>query len=110
MPAIWPVVALQLSISRCWKDEKGRTRATLLNAPKATALSPHHGARFVELNQTALGAVIKLYRRAELLGASDPEHYLLPADLSKHTKSFDPLAGGRGYDVTQHQCCVEEAS
>src|ERR1039458_7884684 len=54
------------------------------------------GARRVELNQAALSAVAKLYQRAELLGARDPEHYLLPADLSKHTKTTDPLRGGRG--------------
>jgi hypothetical protein len=80
---------------------------------KRNSTKSNAGARFVELNQTALGAVIKLYRRAELLGASDPEHYLLPADLSKHTKSFDPLAGGRGYDVTPTPMflgyCVEKS-
>jgi integrase len=61
------------------------------------------GARIVELNSAALAAVSRLYRRAELLGATSPDHFLLPADLSKHTKSSDPLRGGRGFDVTQHQ-------
>lgn len=61
------------------------------------------GARLVELNQAATEAVIKLYVRAQLLGACDPEHYLLPADLSRHTKSTDPLMGGRGFDPTRHQ-------
>jgi integrase len=70
---------------------------------KRKSTKSNAGARLVELNQAALAAVVKLCRRAELLGATDPEHYLLPADLSKHTKGFDPLTGGPGYDVTQHQ-------
>jgi integrase-like protein len=40
---------------------------------------------------------------AQLLGTSDPNHYLLPADLSRHTKSTDQLKGGRGFDPTRHQ-------
>jgi len=61
------------------------------------------GARLVELNQAAFVAISKLYRRAQLLGAREPEHYLLPADLSRHTKKTDPLKGGRGFDPTRHQ-------
>jgi integrase len=61
------------------------------------------GARWVELNQAATNAVLSLYERARLLGAKDPEHYLLPADLSRHTKVSDPLKGGKGFDVTRHQ-------
>jgi integrase len=61
------------------------------------------GVRVVELNQAALQAVTRLYVRAETLGAIDPRHFLLPADLSRHTKRTDPLNGGRGFDVTQHQ-------
>jgi len=38
------------------------------------------------LNELGLWAVRHLLERARLLGASEPEHYLLPADLSKHTK------------------------
>src|SRR5205814_6617688 len=41
-------------------------------------------ARIIELNPQALGTVTKLYRRAEMLGATSPEHFLLPADLSRH--------------------------
>lgn len=67
------------------------------------------GARLVELNQSALEAACKLYRRAELLGASDPNHYLLPADLSRHTKVTDPLKGGRGFDPTRHQMSWDTA-
>jgi Phage integrase family len=48
-------------------------------------------------------AVTKLYRRAEMLGASAPEHFLLPADLSRHVKANDPLKGKKGFDPTRHQ-------
>jgi integrase len=61
------------------------------------------GARLVELNAAATAAVVRLYRRAELLGATSPEHFLLPADLSRHTKNTDPLTGKRGFDPTRHQ-------
>jgi integrase len=61
------------------------------------------GVRMIELNQAAFLAISKLYRRAQLLGARAPEHFLLPADLSKHTKSTDPLKGERGFDPTRHQ-------
>jgi integrase len=67
------------------------------------------GARLVELNAAALEAVTKLYLRAETLGAKDPGHFLLPADLSRHTKSSDPLRGGRGFDVTRHQASWRSA-
>jgi integrase len=61
------------------------------------------GARLIELNRDALLAVSRLYRRAQQIGATSPEHYLLPADLSKHTKKSDPLHGGMGFDPAQHQ-------
>lgn len=61
------------------------------------------GVRLVELNQAATEAVSRLYVRAQTLGASEPRHFLLPADLSRHTKSSDPLKGGRGFDPTRHQ-------
>jgi integrase len=60
-------------------------------------------ARLVELNQAATQAAAKLYMRAQMLGATEPDHYLLPADLSRHTKNADPLKGGRGFDPTRHQ-------
>ncbi len=55
------------------------------------------------LNDLGLWAVSQLLSRAQLLGATEPVHYLLPADLSKHTKITDPLKGGTGYDPTRHQ-------
>jgi integrase len=59
--------------------------------------------RMVELNQSAFSAVTKLWARAQELGACNPEHFLLPADLSRHTKQTDPLHGKSGFDVTRHQ-------
>jgi len=61
------------------------------------------GARVIELNAQALAAVRRLYDRAERLGASSPEHYLLPADLSRHVSANDPLRGKKGFDATRHQ-------
>jgi integrase len=61
------------------------------------------GAREVELNGLALWAIKRLIERAATLGATQPLHYLLPADLSRHTKLSDPLKGQRGHDPNQHQ-------
>lgn len=55
------------------------------------------------LNDLGLWAVNHLVARAQLMGASEPRHHLLPADLSKHTKKSDPLYGGIGFDPTRHQ-------
>jgi integrase len=43
------------------------------------------GARLVELNNAALSAASKLYQRAELLGATSPDHFLLPARSTSRT-------------------------
>jgi integrase len=61
------------------------------------------GAREIELNGLALWAIGRLIERAAKLGATDPHHYLLPADLSRHTKPTDPLKGQRGHDPNRHQ-------
>jgi integrase len=53
------------------------------NATKTKA-----GRRTVELNQAATEAVTKLYMRAKQLGSSEPEHFLLPADLSRHHQGW----------------------
>lgn len=55
------------------------------------------------LNELGLWSVNQLLTRAGMLGANDPDHYLLPADLSKHTKKTDPLRGGKGFDPARHQ-------
>jgi integrase len=41
------------------------------------------------------------------LGASHPEHYLLPTLLDRHTRTSDPLKGGSGWDVTHPQSSWE---
>ena len=61
------------------------------------------------LNDLGAWAVNQLLTRARLLGATEPGHYLLPADLSKHTKHADPLKGGKGYDPTRHQSSWDSA-
>ena len=60
------------------------------------------GAREVSLGPIAEAAVRKLLERANVLGAAEPHHYLLPANLSKHTKESDPLRGSKGFDPTRH--------
>jgi len=44
--------------------------------------------RILPLNQTSLWAVERLLERAEELGASEPEHYLIPSRVSG--KAYDP--------------------
>jgi integrase len=61
------------------------------------------GARLIELNQAATQAITRLHMRAQTHGATDPNHHLLPAELSRHTKNGDPLKGRLGFDATQHQ-------
>jgi integrase len=61
------------------------------------------GARLIELNQAATEAVTRLYVRAQTLGSSESDHYLFPAELSRHTKDGDPLKGGVGFDARLHQ-------
>jgi integrase len=58
------------------------------------------GARDLPLNNISLLAVRKLLYRAQQLGANKPDHYLLPRDLSRHTKADDPLYSRRfdGWD------------
>jgi len=55
------------------------------------------------LNDDGLWAVRQLLHRAKLIGASKPDDYLLPANMSKHTKKTDPLKGERGFNPRQHQ-------
>jgi integrase len=63
------------------------------------------GERNIPLNQVSRLALDRLLQRAYKLGAEKPEHYLLPADLSRHTKPTDPLYGRRfdGFDPNLNQ-------
>jgi integrase len=56
--------------------------------------------REIPLNAVAPLAIRKLLTRASQLGSHEPQHFLLPADLSKHTKPSDPLYSRRfdGWD------------
>ena len=67
------------------------------------------GARLVELNHAATVAIVKLYTRAQRLGATEPTHYLLPADLSRHTHATDPLKGKRGFELNLPQASWRSA-
>ena len=46
------------------------------------------GERDIPLNRVAHLAIQRLLERAHKWGAHGPEHYLLPADLSKHTREY----------------------
>jgi integrase len=67
------------------------------------------GARLVELNHAATVAILKLYSRAQRLGATEPTHYLLPADLSRHTHATDPLKEKRGFELNLPQASWRSA-
>ena len=58
------------------------------------------GDRYVGLDKIARWALGRLMARARSLGAVEPDHYLLPTLLEKHTRPTDPLHGGTGYDAT----------
>jgi integrase len=61
------------------------------------------GARTVELNRDATEAAARLLMRASTLKppATQPEHYLMPKDLSRIAHGTHK--GERGYDPDQHQ-------
>jgi len=57
------------------------------------------GCRIIPLNDTATWSLTELFKRAQLLKASEPEHYLFPGFRYKHTKENTPI--GAGYDPTK---------
>jgi integrase len=63
------------------------------------------GERQIPLNRVALFAVRRLLERAHKLGAQQPEHYLLPDNMARHTKPHDPLYDNRfdGWNPNSHQ-------
>ena len=67
------------------------------------------GARFVELNADATEAAARLLFRASKLKppATEPDHYLLPKQLSRITHG--KLKGSHGYNPLQHQVCWDTA-
>jgi integrase len=65
------------------------------------------GARHIELNRDATEAAWRLCLRARTLGATEPEHFLMPKHLSRI--KYGPDKGKRGYDPNQHQVCWDTA-
>ena len=63
----------------------------------------HAGARHIELNVDAAEAVTRLLLRANALGSVDPDHFLLPKNLSRIQHTNNVKESKRGYDPTQHQ-------
>lgn len=61
------------------------------------------GLRTIPLNNGAVWALSWLIERAKALGASDPEHFILPCNHSRRTRDYDPLKGRKGYDPTMPQ-------
>jgi integrase len=64
-------------------------------------------ARIIDLNRDGLEAVQRLLLRAKSLGASEPEHFLLPRHLSRI--KHGPEKGALGYDVTRPQIAWDSA-
>ena len=58
-------------------------------------------ARFIELNRDATEAASRLLTRANHLGATEPNDFLMPKCLSN--VAYGPQKGQRGYDPRQHQ-------
>jgi integrase len=58
------------------------------------------GCRVIPLNETATWALARLMDKAAKLGATEPEHYLLPAAPFRCTKQGKKVAG-MDYDPTQ---------
>ena len=78
---------------------------------KRTTTKTNKGARFVALDKMACWAIGKLLSRAKRLGATEPEHYLLPTRLDRHTRANDPLHGvaiDTGWDVNHAQSSWEK--
>jgi integrase len=59
------------------------------------------GCRVIPLNDAAVAALKQLFKRAALLGAKEPEHYLFPAFSHRHTQEPGITPKGAGYDPTK---------
>ncbi len=60
------------------------------------------GCRVVPLNQTAAWAVVRLLERAQLLGATESDHYLFPARVrrgrpGRTSSGYDPTCPAKGW-------------
>lgn len=68
---------------------------------RRTSTKTDAGARIVPLNENAAWARARLLERARKIGATDTEHYLMPAAMFKHTKSGDPMKQAAGFDLNR---------
>jgi integrase len=59
------------------------------------------GSRKIPLNEAAAWAMTLLFKRAALLGAKEPEHYLFPGFSYRHTKEPGKTPKGAGYDPSK---------
>ena len=66
---------------------------------RRTSTKTDAGCRVIPLNETSTWALARLLERAQLLGATAPEHHLLPAFCYKRTQEGRNVAGS-GYDPT----------
>jgi integrase len=65
------------------------------------------GSRRVALDSIGVWSVERLLGRASLIGSVEPEHYLLPTDRGRHTRTADPWHGKTGFDPSHHQNSFE---
>jgi integrase len=56
------------------------------------------GSRRVAIDSLGIWAAEKLLARGSLIGSVQPEDYLMPTDLARHTRQTDPLHGRHGFD------------
>ena len=69
-------------------------------AIKRSGTKTDAGCRLIPLNNAAVWALTRLFQRAELLKAVEPDHFLFPAFRYKHTKEAKP-EGTAFYDPTK---------
>src|SRR5207244_6827824 len=76
-------------------DLNNRTLVVRRNGTKTDA-----GCRMIPLNDTAVWALTRLLKRARLLKAKEPEHFLFPGFRYRHTREDLELIGA-GYDPSK---------
>ena len=88
------------------KDLHHREMQPFIQIRRATTKSDA-GSRRVALDRIGVWSVERLLARASLIGSVEPEHYLLPTDRGRHTRTGDPLHGDTGFDPRHHQTSWE---
>ena len=110
---LWMVAFLASLLAYCTGMRAGEIRSLVLGDIHLEEASPFiriraqatksRRERDVPLNAGACWAVRRLLERAVSLNCTNPEHFLLPLNRSKHTRPDDPRRGAKGYDPTTHQ-------